>query len=71
MFDNIFTAKILGMWEKGGFTPPCRGVSPYGASITMDYFTEKPNRVGGGGGGGIQSILFSKPPIIFRFFLYS
>ena len=29
MFDDVFTAKILGMWKKRGFTtPPMQGCSP-------------------------------------------
>ena len=28
VFDDVFTAKILGMWEKRGFTPSCRGAPP-------------------------------------------
>ena len=53
MFDDVFTAKILGMWKKRGFTPPPHaGVLPlYWASITMDYSAKK-NQVGGEGGWG-------------------
>ena len=55
MFDNIFTAKILGMWEKRGFSPSpplMQWCSPLLSHITMDCSVKK-----GGGGEGAEDIL--------------
>ena len=54
MFDNIFTAKILGMWEKRGFTTP-----PSPMHYHNGLFHKKKKQ--GGGGGGLRTYFFEKP----------
>ena len=43
MFDDVFTAKILGMWKKRGFTPPppCRGAPPLLSQYHNGLFRKK------------------------------
>ena len=56
MFDNIFTAKILGMWDKRGFTnPPHEGLLPLLSQYHNGLFHKKSKQ---GGGGGFEDILF-------------
>ena len=63
---NIFTANILGMWEKwGGFTPMQGCSPPLLSHYDNGLFQIKPNR---GKGGWGQTFL--KTSGIFRFFLY-
>ena len=52
MFDNTFTAKILGMWDKRGFTTPHAGVLPPIEPVSQWTIPQKKkNRVEVGGGG--------------------
>ena len=48
MFDNTFTAKILGMWDKRGFTTSHAGV-PSIEAVSQWAISQKTNGVGVGG----------------------
>ena len=50
VFDDVFTAKILGMWEKRGFTPPMQVCSPSIEPVSQWIIPHKKNQVGGEGG---------------------
>ena len=43
VFDDVFTLKILGMWEKRGYTPhpPCRGAPPLLSQYHNGLFHKK------------------------------
>ena len=49
MFDNTFTAKILGMWNKRGFTTSHAGVLPSIEPVSQWAISQKTNEVGVGG----------------------
>ena len=41
VFDDVFTAKILGMWKKRGFTPPMQGCSPSIEPVSQWIISQK------------------------------
>ena len=61
MFDNVFTAKILEMWDKKDFTLPplpMQGCSPLLSQYHNGLFHAKIRQGGGCGGEGVEDIFF-------------
>ena len=65
MFDNVFTAKILEMWDKKDFTlppPPHAGVLPPIEPVSQ-WTVPRKNQTGWGGvgGRGLRTYFFENP----------
>ena len=59
VFDNIFTANIIGMWERGGVLSLMQGCSPL-LSQYHNVFHKKKQK-GEGGGGRLRTNFFENP----------